>query len=287
MLETKPAAWRPHLGSAWLQLFVPPLVLVRWHTLYAQFLTRAITRQYRSNMLGFLWAVMVPLITLGIYAFVFGTVMASRWEGAVTRDGQTIPFTLYLFAGLVVFWLTAQTATEACGATVQHTNLVKRTVFPLEIIPLVTLGNALFHTLISTAILIAATLLILGTVPVTALLFPLVLLPFVLLLAGASWALSALGVFFRDLSHVVALALTAVLFLSPVFYSTSRLTAGLQKLVLLNPISFIVTQTRTVLLEGGAPDWRGLGLYLIVGWVAAVFGLAFFRKSKKNFADVL
>jgi lipopolysaccharide transport system permease protein len=151
----------------------------------------------------------------------------------------------------------------------------------------VTLGSALFHTVISTLILVAASIIVLGAVPATALLFPLVLLPFVLLLAGGAWALSALGVFFRDLSHVVALVLTAVLFLSPVFYSTSRLTPGLQKLVLLNPISFIVAQTRAVLLEGAFPNWRGLGLYLIVGWVAAVVGLAFFRKSKKNFADVL
>jgi lipopolysaccharide transport system permease protein len=261
--------------------------LVRWKGLFAQFLARAIARQYRSNMLGFLWAVMVPLITLGIYSFVFGVVMASRWDGAVTTTGQPINYTLYLFAGLVVFWLLAQTANEACTATVNHANLVKKTVFPVEIIPLVTLGTALFHTVISTLILIAASLVMLGTVPATALLFPIVLLPFVLLLAGFAWILAALGVYFRDLNHVVALVLTAVLFLSPVFYATSRLSTKLQTVVLLNPVSFIVDQTRAVLLEGSAPNWVGLAGYLAIAWVVSIFGLAFFRKSKKNFADVL
>src|SRR5581483_1170787 len=131
------------------------LILVRWWPLFSQFLARAIARQYRSNALGFLWAVMVPLITLAIYGFVFGVVMVSRWPGAVTHDGQPIPFTIYMFAGLIVFWLLAQTANEACTAAVNHANLVRRTVFPLEIIPLVTLGTALFHTLIGTLILIA------------------------------------------------------------------------------------------------------------------------------------
>src|SRR5947209_20633740 len=107
MLETAPrvdgpSPARAFVNSAWSQLLLPPLVVVRWWGLFIQFLARAIARQYRSNALGFLWAVMVPLITLAIYAFVFGVVMVSRWDGAVTRDGQPIPFTLYLFAGLIV-----------------------------------------------------------------------------------------------------------------------------------------------------------------------------------------
>src|SRR5436190_322287 len=126
-----PSPARAFVNSAWSQLLLPPLVLARWWPLFAQFLARAIARQYRSNALGFLWAVMVPLITLAIYSFVFGVVMASRWEGAATRGGEPIPYTLYLFAGLIVFWLLAQTAAEACTATINHANLVKKTVFPL------------------------------------------------------------------------------------------------------------------------------------------------------------
>lgn len=269
------------------EILCPPLVLVRWWSSFSQFLQRAIARQYKMSAFGFLWAALVPLITLGIYAFVFGTVMQSRWDGAATATGEPVSFSLYLFAGLIVFWLIAQSAAESCSAVVNHANLVKKAVFPLEIIPLTVVGAAVFHGAINTAVLLAAMLYIHGGIPITVLLFPLVLAPFVLLLAGVAWILAALGAYFRDLTYVIGLVMTGVLFLSPVFYSLSRLGPDLQGLVMINPISFIVTQARAVLVEGRGPDWMGLLAYLAVAWIVAALGLAFFRRAKRNFADVL
>lgn len=269
------------------EILCPPLVLVRWWSSFSQFLQRAIARQYKMSAFGFLWAALVPLITLGIYAFVFGTVMQSRWDGAATATGEPVSFSLYLFAGLIVFWLIAQSAAESCSAVVNHANLVKKAVFPLEIIPLTVVGAAVFHGAINTAVLLAAMLYIHGGIPITVLLFPLVLAPFVLLLAGVAWILAALGAYFRDLTYVIGLVMTGVLFLSPVFYSLSRLGPDLQGLVMINPISFIVTQARAVLVEGRGPDWMGLFAYLAVAWIVAALGLAFFRRAKRNFADVL
>jgi lipopolysaccharide transport system permease protein len=270
-----------------LEIAVPPLVLARWWTAFVQFQARAIARQYKVSVFGFFWAVFVPLITLGIYTFVFGTVMQSRWDGAVTPSGAPVSYSLYLFAGLLVFWPLAQAASEACSAIVSHANLVKKAVFPLEIIPLTTVGSALFHAAINTLVLLAASLYVQGEIPVTALLFPVILAPFMLMLAGFAWFLSALGVYFRDLSYVIGLVMTGILFLSPVFYSLSRLSAGLQTAVLFNPISFVVVQSRAVLLEGHWPDWTGLVGYLAVAWLIAGLGLAFFRRARRNFADVL
>ena len=275
------------LTKPWLEILCPPLVLVRWWSSFAQFQQRAIARQYRMSALGFFWAALVPLVTLGIYAFVFGTVMQSRWDGAVTASGDQVSFSLYMFAGLLVFWLLAQSAADSCTAVVGHANLVKKAVFPLEIIPLTIVGAAVFHGAINTAVLLAAMLYVHGSIPVTVLLFPVVLAPFILMLAGFSWILAALGAYFRDLNYVIGLVMTGVLFLSPVFYSLSRLGPGLQGLVMLNPVSFIVTQARAVLVEGRAPDWFGLLLYLAVAWVVASGGLLFFRRAKRNFADVL
>lgn len=269
------------------EILCPPLVLVRWWSSFSQFLQRAIARQYKMSAFGFLWAALVPLITLGIYAFVFGTVMQSRWDGAATATGEPVSFSLYLFAGLIVFWLIAQSAAESCSAVVNHANLVKKAVFPLEIIPLTVVGAAVFHGAINTAVLLAAMLYIHGGIPITVLLFPLVLAPFVLLLAGVAWILAALGAYFRDLTYVIGLVMTGILFLSPVFYSLSRLGPDLQGLVMINPISFIVTQARAVLVEGRGPDWMGLFAYLAVAWIVAALGLAFFRRAKRNFADVL
>jgi lipopolysaccharide transport system permease protein len=269
-----------------LEIVCPPLVVVRWRNAFAQFLLRAIVRQYKMSAFGFLWAALVPLITLALYAFVFGTVMKSD-AGAVTATGEPVAFSLYLFAGLLVFWPLAQSAAEACGAIVGHANLVKKAVFPLEILPLTTVGSALFHAAINTLVLFAAMLYMHGHIPATALLFPLVLAPYVLMLAGFAWFLSALGVYFRDLGYVIGLIMTGVLFLSPVFYSLTRLGPELQTLVLFNPISFIVVQSRAVLIEGRSPDWNGLLVYLAAAWIVAAFALMFFRRARRNFADVL
>jgi lipopolysaccharide transport system permease protein len=268
-----------------LAIILPFLLLVRQRVALRQFLLRAIKRRYRLSAFGLLWTVIVPLATLGIYTFVFGVVMESRW--ATNEDAGTYGFSLYLFSGLIVFWVLAEVMSQAPMAVVEHTNLVKKAVFPVEILPPVVVGNAVFHALVNAGVLIAALLILEGRIPLTALLLPIVLLPFVLLLIGLSWIFAAIGVYFRDIVHMVGLFLTGALFISPVFYSTDRLSPALQALIMLNPITFIILQVRLIVLEGEGPDWMGLGLYLIVAWVIASAGLAFFRHARANFADVL
>lgn len=263
-------------------LLVPFAVLLRQRVALRQFLVRAIARRYRMSSLGFLWTMVVPLATLGIYTFVFGVVMPSTWG-----DGGTTEFALQLFAGLIVFWLMAEVITQSPTSIVEQTNLVKKSVFPLEIIPAVTVGNALFHGLISTGVLLAAVAVTGAPLHATVFYFPLIVFPFMLLLMGLAWLLAAVGVYFRDLTHIVGLLMTGALFLSPVFYPIERLSPGLQQAIMFNPISFIVGQARAVLLDGRAPDWAGLATYLIVAWLAAALGLAFFRRARKSFADVL
>jgi len=242
-------------------------------------------RRYRLSSFGLLWTIIVPLTTLGIYTFVFGVVMESRWGSSGAAD--TYSFSLHLFSGLIVFWVLAEIMGQAPSAVVDHTNLVKRAVFPLEILPAVVVGSAMFHALVNTAVFLAALMVLEEQIPLTALLLPLVLLPFILLLTGISWILAAIGVYFRDIVHMVGLLMTAALFISPVFYATDRLNPALQTLIMLNPITFIVLEVRVVVLEGRMPDWAGLGLYLAVAWLVAVAGLAFFRHARANFSDVL
>lgn len=265
-----------------IDVFVPVAVLVRQRVALRQFLMRAIARRYRVSTFGFLWTLVIPLATLAIYSFVFGVVMPTS-----PGDGGTTGFVLRLFSGLIVFWLMAEVITQSPTSVVEQTNLVKKAVFPLEIIPAVVVGNALFHCLISTVVLLTAMLVVGADLHPTAVLFPLVILPLALMMTGFAWLLGAIGVYFRDLMHIVGLVMTGALFLSPVFYPIERLTPGLQRGIMFNPISFIVGEARAVLLEGRAPDWSGLGAYFVVAWVIAALGLGFFRRARKNFADVL
>ncbi|MEQ8735666.1 MAG: ABC transporter permease [Rhodospirillaceae bacterium] len=267
-------------------IIIPVAVIFRHYLIFRQFLQRAIARRYRLSAFGLLWTVLVPLFTLAIYTLVFGVVLQSRWAGDA-GSSDTSSFGLYLFSGLIVFWLMADVVGAAPSAIVEYTNLVKKAVFPLEVLPLIAVGSAVFHALISTAVLLAAILVFKGEIPGTAFYVPLILFPFVLLLMGFGWLLSAIGVFFRDIQHIVGLLMTGVLFLSPIFYSIERLGPALKLVILLNPVTFIVTQMRAVLLDGASPNWLGLALYFGVAWLIASTGLAFFRYARKSFADVL
>jgi len=269
-----------------MEALFPILAVVRWRVAFRQFLVRAITRRYRASALGLLWTLIVPLFTLGVYTFVFGVVMQSRWTTGPAAAG-TAGYSLQLFAGLAVFWLMADVLNAAPSAIVQHANLVKKAVFPLEIIPITEVGSALFQTLINTGILLVALLLVAGHIPATAILFPLILVPFVLLLCGLAWFLAALGVYLRDLAHVIGLVTTVLLFISPVFYSPDRIPAKFQAFLFLNPVTFIVVNSRRVLLDGVLPSWSGLALYFFVSCVVAAFGYFVFRKARRNFADAL
>jgi len=265
-----------------LDLLVPIAVLVRQRVALWQFLMRAISRRYRVSSFGFLWAMFIPLATLAIFTFVFGVVIPSS-----PAAGDTTSFALRLFSGLIVFWLMAEVITQSPTSVVEQANLVKKSVFPLEIIPAVVVGNALFHCLISTIVLAVALVATGAEIHATVVLFPLVVLPLTLLLTGLAWFLAAIGVYFRDLTHIVGLVMTGALFLSPVFYPIERLSPALQRAIMFNPVTFIVGEGRNVLLDGRMPDWHGLAVYLAIAWGVAALGLVFFRRARKNFADVL
>lgn len=283
MTPNNPHQSRP---GQYLDILLPVWVLFRHALVFRQFLNRSIARRYRLSVFGLLWTILVPLFTLVIYTFVFGVILQSRWSGT-DAAADTTSFGLYLFVGLLVFWLMADVVGSAPGAIVDYTNLVKKAVFPLEVLPLVTVGSAVFHAIISTGVLLVALVVIKGAIPMTALYAPLIFLPFILLLLGLGWLLSAIGVFFRDIQHIVGLLMTGVLFLSPIFYSIDRLGPGLQTVIMLNPVTFIVLQLRRVLLDGQQPDWAGLALYAAIAWIVASIGLSFFRYARKSFADVL
>lgn len=126
-----------------------------------------------------------------------------------------------------------------------------------------------------------------GSVPMTALFFPLVILPLLILILGLSWALASLGVFARDVGQTIGLITSVMLFMSPVFFPVESLPASLQPWMRLNPLTFIIEQVRAVLVWGHEPHWSGLLLYAIIAVAVAWLGFAWFQKTRKGFADVL
>ena len=264
-----------------LRYFVPT---GRGHQIW-QLTRREVLGRYRGSLIGLAWSVITPLLMLGVYSFVFVGIFKSRWPGMESGGGVT--FALQIFAGLLVFNLFAEMMNRAPRLILDQPNLVKKVVFPLEILPWVSLLAALFHMILSLAILIGAAALILDGIPASAIAAPLVLACMIPFLLGMTWLLAALGVFLRDVGQIMSPIVTAAMFLSPVFYSLEALSEGFQFWMHLNPLTLIIEELRRSVLLGDWPRWSALALYLGVSFGMAAAGAAFFKLTRKGFADVL
>jgi lipopolysaccharide transport system permease protein len=258
--------------------------VLRHRGLVWQLTKRDVLGRYRGSLLGIVWSLVNPLLMLGVYTFVFGFVFKTKWGG---KEAGTLQFTLVLFAGLIVYNLFAECVNRAPSLIVSQPNLVKKVVFPLELLPVVQLASALFHALVSLVVLLVAFLLLHGVPPLTALLLPVVIAPLCGLCLGFAWLLASLGVYLRDVGQVVAIVTSALMFLSPLFFPLSALPGRVQRVVLLNPLSIPIEQTRRVLLWGQAPDWPPLLAYTAAAIAAMWAGYWWFQRTRNGFADVL
>lgn len=258
--------------------------LWRNRSLISQMTKREVIGRYRGSVMGLTWSFFNPILMLAVYTFVFSEIFKSRWVGVDTGKGG---FAILLFVGMIVHGLFAECANRAPSLVMTNSNYVKKVVFPLEILPVITLGSALFHSCISLIVLLAAQFLIMDQLYWTALLFPLILVPLILATLGISWFLASLGVYLRDVGHVITVLTTVLLFLSPVLYPVAALPEVYKPWLNLNPLTYIIEESRSVLLFGHLPQWGSLGVAVVVGAVIASLGFWFFQKTRKGFADVI
>jgi lipopolysaccharide transport system permease protein len=221
---------------------------------------------------------------LTVYTVVFSVVFKARW--ATGSDSKT-EFALVLFAGLMMFSLFAECINRAPGLVLSNVSYVKKIVFPLEILPVVTLLSAMFHALVSLGVWLLAYCLFFGVPHATVLLLPVIVLPFVMFIMGLSWVLASLGVYLRDVSQIIGSITAVLMFLSPIFYPVSALPENYRYLLYLNPLTPVIEMTRDVLYWGNVPDFQLLGIYWLATAFIAWLGFAWFQKTRKGFADVL
>lgn len=269
-----------------------PIEMVRslWRnrSLIRSLAAREVVGRYRGSFMGILWSFFNPVFMLLVYTFVFSVVFKAKWSsGSVVSNDSKTEFALVLFAGLIVFNLFAECFNRAPSLVLANVNYVKKVVFPLEILPWVALGSALFHATISLSVWLVAYLILLGLPQLTVLWLPFIALPLLLFIMGLSWALAALGVYLRDVSQLTGMATTTLMFISPIFYPASALPEKYRQVLYLNPITPAIELVRDVLYWGRAPNLIMLTIYTIAAAVLAWLGFAWFQKTRKGFADVI
>ncbi|MFZ6672734.1 ABC transporter permease [Undibacterium sp. Xuan67W] len=246
--------------------------------------TRDALGKYKGSSLGVLWSLLTPVFMLTIYTFVFSEIFQARWTATHSSKSE---FAIVLFAGMIMFNLFAENVNRAPGLILNNVNFVKKIVFPLEILACVNLLSAMFHMSISVLVLLVFQFAITGYVPVTLLFLPMVVLPLALICLGASWFLSAIGVFLRDVGQTIGILVTGMMFLSPVFFPLSAIPERWQFFAKLNPMVFPIETARRVIVWGNQPDWTELVLYTLVAFFIAWAGFICFQKTRRGFADVL
>lgn len=283
-MNTPAKTINPHAAQS-VSFFALSNSLWRNRRLIVQMSIRDVIGRYKGSTMGLAWSFFNPVFMLMVYTFVFSEIFKLRWGGI--GDDSKSQFAVVLFVGMIVLGLFSEVLNRSPGLILTNINYVKKVVFPVEILPVVSLGAGLFHTLISLIVLLLAFVLFNGYLHWTAVFIPLVFLPLVLVTLGIAWILAAAGVFLRDIGQTIGLFTTMLTFLSPVFYPVTAVPERFRPFIMANPLTFIIEQARDVLIWGHLPNWAGLGVYTAAATVIAWLGYAIFQKARRWFADVL
>ncbi|TVR66167.1 MAG: ABC transporter permease [Candidatus Competibacteraceae bacterium] len=253
--------------------------------LFLKLLKRDFAERYRGSYLGVLWSLLLPLLSLLVFTFFFGVIFQMRWGGQT--DGSLVDLALALFVGLALYGFLAECLNRAPGLILSHPNYVKNVIFPLEMLPAVTVASALL-LLTATFLVILLLQSTLGDgLTWTVLLLPVLVLPLVLFMLGLTWFLASLGVYIRDIQQLVVPLVQLMMFMSPVFYPLSALPDSVRPWLQFNPLALVIEQTRGIVLFGQAPAWTPYLGFLLGTLVIALLGAYWFARTRRGFADVL
>jgi ABC-type polysaccharide/polyol phosphate export permease len=252
--------------------------LVRYRLLIQSLVSRELKARYRGSVLGFLWSFINPLLMLLVYGLVFGFVLVG------VRTAAVEPYFLFLFCGILPWTFFQSSIAEASGSLIAGGNLIKKVLFPAEVLPTVTVLTNFVQLLLGLPILLAV-LVWEGKLGWSALLLPVAMLVQLVFTLGLALFVSALTVHFRDIQSILAHLLHLWFFATPVIYAYSDMTGTLREVLRLNPLTHIVVSYQQMLFDDRFTDWRGLGAAAVVGLVAFALGAFVFDRLRDTLAE--
>lgn len=257
--------------------------LVERRALLYQLVRRDFQQRFVGSAAGWLWGVIHPLVLLLSWTFVFQICL----KVPLPKGGPTENYTLFLFCGFLPWLLFQETVQRSAASLLDHSNLITKTVFPAEIVPVSVFLSSLIHHLIALVLAIGAVVVTTGHLSAKIIFLPVYMLLVGMLAVGLGWIVSSLHVYLRDTAQVMAVVLTLWFWMTPIFISEEQVPAQFRFLIAFNPLSFVVRAYRDRLLSSNWPDVRELAIVAGYALVFFVVGGLFFRQLKRGFADVL
>lgn len=259
-------------------------IITRNRSLIGQFVKRETIAKYKGSFLGIFWSIVTPILMIVVYTFVFSQIFNAKWGAEYSSN---LDFALMAYCGLATFSIFSEVVSRAPSLILSNVNYVKKVIFPLDIFSIISIGTALVTAAINYGLVILFELVYKHSVPWTAILLPIVILPMLFLIAGLSWFLSSIGVFIRDIGHAMGIIIQALMLLSPIFYPAEVVPEAFRWFYSINPINYYIENVRNVLILGQIPNPYTFLLQLVIALILMYAGWLWFKKTKSSFADVM
>ena len=269
-------------------LFMPLWILYVYRRLIRQFARREISEKYRQTFLGLFWFVLTPLLYLAAFSMVFGYILPGRRETWAHLQGASeFDFVVAIFSGLIIYWLFSEMVVQSTNLMPRHRNLVTELKFPTEILVWSSILTVLFSFFVHLMFFVVLYIFWIGPLPWAILLLPVVLLPLLVLLMGLGWILAAFSALVRDITQLAAVGVTAMLFVSGVFFPATIVPVHYREIFLLNPVARTIDDARALLFEQSLPVWHEWGVYMLVSGLVMLLGYRIFKRLQPRFAEHL
>jgi ABC-type polysaccharide/polyol phosphate export permease len=244
---------------------------------------RDFEQRFVGSAVGWVWGLIHPLVLLLSWTFVFSVCLKIRL--APTEVTQNYP--LFLFAGMLPWLLFSDTVLRSSSSLLEHANLITKTVFPAEVIPVAVYLSSLASHALALVLVVAAVALWLNHISAMIVFLPVYMFLLGLFAVGLGWIMASLQVYLRDTAQILSVALTFWFWLTPIFIAEDQFPEQLRFLIAGNPLAYVVRAYRELLLSHRLPNFGDVSVIAAYALCTFVIGGLFFRYMKRGFADVL
>jgi lipopolysaccharide transport system permease protein len=257
--------------------------LIQGRTLLYQLVRRDFQQRFVGSAAGWIWALIHPLVLLASWTFVFQICLKNEPPpGEVTEN-----YTVFLFCGFLPWLLFQDAVMRSANSLLEHSNLITKTVFPSEIIPVSVFLSSLINHGLALALVLGVLAIWMDGISTMAWLLPLYIVPLGMFAIGLGWFVSSLQVYLRDTAQMLSVTLTLWFWLTPIFISEQQVPEQVRFLVRFNPLAYVVRAYRERLLSYRPVDIPEYLTLIAISAGAFIAGGLFFRHLKRGFADVL